>query len=56
MQHESFQLYIDRPEEQQRLYKRILKILMLAQIFGGAGLGAGITGWCTACTGYAWLK
>lgn len=43
MQKEFFQLYIDRPEEQQRLYKKILKILMIAQIFGGAGLGAGIT-------------
>ena len=39
----SFQFYIDRPEEQQRLYKKILKVLIFAQIFGGAGIGAGIT-------------
>ncbi|MEH7495159.1 MFS transporter [Neobacillus niacini] len=35
--------YIDLPEKQNQLYKKTLKILILSQIFGGAGLGAGIT-------------
>ncbi|MEK3974023.1 MFS transporter [Psychrobacillus sp. FSL K6-2684] len=35
--------YIDSPEEIQRLYKRTLWIVVLSQIFGGAGLAAGIT-------------
>ncbi|MFO1444102.1 MFS transporter [Bacillus sp. Bva_UNVM-123] len=37
------QNYIDNPEQQQRLYKRTLVIVVLSQIFGGAGLAAGIT-------------
>ncbi|WP_129729255.1 MULTISPECIES: MFS transporter [Bacillaceae] len=35
--------YIDSPEKQQRLYKKTLRIVILSQIFGGAGLAAGIT-------------
>ncbi|MDV2686072.1 MFS transporter [Alkalihalophilus lindianensis] len=34
--------YIDSPEKQRRLYKRTLIIVVLSQIFGGAGLAAGI--------------
>ncbi len=37
------QPYIDDPEKQNRLYKRTLIIVVLSQIFGGAGLAAGIT-------------
>lgn len=37
------QNYIDNPEQQQCLYKRTLAIVVLSQIFGGAGLAAGIT-------------
>lgn len=37
------QKYIDNPEKQKRLYKRTLIIVVLSQIFGGAGLAAGIT-------------
>lgn len=37
------QEYIDSPERQIHLYKKTLRILILSQIFGGAGLGAGIT-------------
>ncbi|MCY9375612.1 MFS transporter [Bacillus sp. T17B1] len=37
------QSYIDSPEKQNQLYKKTLKILIFSQIFGGAGLGAGIT-------------
>lgn len=37
------QEYIDFPEKQNQLYKKTLKILIITQIFGGAGLGAGIT-------------
>ncbi|HZH63090.1 MAG TPA: MFS transporter [Metabacillus sp.] len=37
------QEYIDSPEKQQKLYRRTLKIVVLSQIFGGAGLAAGIT-------------
>jgi MFS family permease len=33
----------DSPEHQQTLYKRTLLIIMIAQVFGGAGLAAGIT-------------
>lgn len=40
---ERFQDYIDSPEKQQALYKRTLLIVVLSQIFGGAGLAAGIT-------------
>lgn len=37
------QQYIDLPEKRNQLYKKTLIILILSQIFGGAGLGAGIT-------------
>ncbi|HZH58516.1 MAG TPA: MFS transporter, partial [Metabacillus sp.] len=36
------QEYIDSPERQTQLYKKTLRILILSQMFGGAGLGAGI--------------
>ncbi|GAA0316917.1 MFS transporter [Bacillus carboniphilus] len=39
----SLQGYIDTPEKKQRLYKKTLLIVVLSQIFGGAGLAAGIT-------------
>jgi MFS family permease len=42
-QAEWVQSYIDSPELQQRLYKRTLFIVVLSQIFGGAGLAAGVT-------------
>jgi MFS family permease len=35
--------YIDSPEKQKLLYKKTLRIVILSQIFGGAGLAAGIT-------------
>ncbi|WP_152396946.1 MFS transporter [Paenibacillus guangzhouensis] len=35
--------YIHSPAEQQRLYKRTLFIVVISQIFGGAGLAAGVT-------------
>ncbi|MET3697726.1 sugar phosphate permease [Bacillus oleivorans] len=37
------QSYIDDKEKQKKLYKRTLIIVVLSQIFGGAGLAAGIT-------------
>lgn len=37
------QKYVDSPEKQQHLYRRTLLIIVLSQIFGGAGLAAGIT-------------
>ncbi|MFG6118719.1 MFS transporter [Thalassobacillus sp. B23F22_16] len=37
------QSYIDSTEKQQNLYRRTLIIVIIAQIFGGAGLAAGIT-------------
>lgn len=37
------QAYIDSPEKQKQLYRRTLWIVVLSQIFGGAGLAAGIT-------------
>ncbi|MCY8235515.1 MFS transporter [Priestia endophytica] len=37
------QEYIDSPQRQAKLYKKTLRILILSQIFGGAGLGAGVT-------------
>ncbi len=37
------QSYMDSPEKQQRLYRRTLMIVVISQIFGGAGLAAGIT-------------
>lgn len=42
-QPEWLQEYIDSPNKQQALYKRTLIIVVLSQIFGGAGLAAGIT-------------
>ncbi|HLS10438.1 MFS transporter [Lentibacillus sp.] len=35
--------YINSPEKQQQLYKRTLIVVVISQIFGGAGLAAGIT-------------
>jgi len=35
--------YIDSPEKQRQLYKRTMIIVILSQMFGGAGLAAGIT-------------
>ncbi|WCN37484.1 MFS transporter [Aneurinibacillus uraniidurans] len=35
--------YIDSPEKQRQLYRRTLIIVVISQIFGGAGLAAGIT-------------
>lgn len=37
------QSYIDNPEKQKQLYKRTLIIVVISQMFGGAGLAAGIT-------------
>lgn len=37
------QTYLDSPEKLRKLYKRTLFIVVLSQIFGGAGLAAGIT-------------
>lgn len=39
----SFEKYVHSKEEQHKLYKRTLFIVLLSQIFGGAGLAAGIT-------------
>jgi MFS family permease len=35
--------YIDSPEKLKNLYRRVLIVVSLSQIFGGAGLAAGIT-------------
>ncbi|WP_339227412.1 MFS transporter [Oceanobacillus sp. FSL K6-2867] len=40
---DSVQDYIDNPEKQKQLYKRTLIIIVISQMFGGAGLAAGIT-------------
>ena len=40
---EWLQDYVESPEKQKALYKRTLLIVVLSQIFGGAGLAAGIT-------------
>ncbi|MDM8101515.1 MULTISPECIES: MFS transporter [Oceanobacillus] len=37
------QAYIDSPEKQKQLYKKTLMVVIMSQIFGGAGLAAGIT-------------
>ncbi|MGG1663126.1 MFS transporter [Brevibacillus sp. NRS-1366] len=37
------QSYIDSPEKQQKLYRKTLLIVVISQIFGGAGLAAGVT-------------
>ncbi|MEH6994985.1 MFS transporter [Neobacillus drentensis] len=39
----NYQDYIDSPEKQRALYRRTLIIVVISQIFGGAGLAAGIT-------------
>lgn len=39
----SIEKYVHSTDEQQKLYKRSLIIVMLSQVFGGAGLAAGIT-------------
>ncbi|WP_226668821.1 MFS transporter [Metabacillus litoralis] len=39
----NIQSYIDNTEKQRGLYRRTLMIIVIAQIFGGAGLAAGIT-------------
>lgn len=39
----SIRCLIDSPENQHKLYKRTLLIVILSQIFGGAGLAAGVT-------------
>ncbi|KKK39224.1 MFS transporter [Mesobacillus campisalis] len=36
------QRYIHSPEKQQQLYKRTLLVVVISQVFGGAGLAAGI--------------
>ena len=38
-----YQAYTESPEQIRKLYKRTLSIVVLSQIFGGAGLAAGIT-------------
>jgi MFS family permease len=40
---DNMQHYINSPEKQRALYRRTLVIVVLSQIFGGAGLAAGIT-------------
>lgn len=35
--------YIDSPEKQRMLYRRTLIIVVISQVFGGAGLAAGVT-------------
>lgn len=42
-QSDNWQSYTNSPEKQQRLHRRTLFIVVLAQILGGAGLAAGIT-------------
>ncbi|WP_155592388.1 MFS transporter [Lysinibacillus cavernae] len=39
----SIESYIDSPEKLKTLYRRVLMVVSLSQIFGGAGLAAGIT-------------
>ncbi|MGG3281083.1 MFS transporter [Paenibacillus solani] len=39
----SIQGYVDSPEKQRKLYRRTLTTVIISQIFGGAGLAAGIT-------------
>lgn len=40
---ESIAFYIESPEKLKNLYRRVLIVVSLSQIFGGAGLAAGIT-------------
>jgi len=35
--------YVESPEKQRQLYKRTMMIVIISQIFGGAGLAAGVT-------------
>nr|WP_238378810.1 MFS transporter [Halalkalibacillus sediminis] len=42
-QYNQFHTYIQSPHKQKRLYRKTLIIVMVAQLFGGAGLAAGIT-------------
>jgi len=42
-QPEWLQAYVESPDKQKALYKKTLLIVVLSQIFGGAGLAAGIT-------------
>lgn len=42
-QSSELQSYIDSPEKQRQLYRKTLFIVVISQIFGGAGLAAGIT-------------
>lgn len=42
-QKEQIKEYIESPEKQQKLYKRTLIVVILAQVFGGAGLAVGVT-------------
>lgn len=39
----TIQRYIDSPKLQEKLYKKTLIVVILSQIFGGAGLAAGLT-------------
>ncbi|MCY9043702.1 MFS transporter, partial [Bacillus inaquosorum] len=39
----SLQSYISSPDKQKALYKRTLFVVSISQIFGGAGLAAGVT-------------
>jgi MFS family permease len=43
MESSKWQGYIDSPEKQRQLYRKTLLIVVISQIFGGAGLAAGIT-------------
>ncbi|QJD88041.1 MFS transporter [Cohnella herbarum] len=43
VQSNPYQGYIDSPDKQQKLYKRTLIVIVISQIFGGAGLAAGVT-------------
>ncbi|MEX3744125.1 MFS transporter [Lysinibacillus xylanilyticus] len=40
---DSFEHYVDSPDKLKNLYRRVLIVVSLSQIFGGAGLAAGIT-------------
>jgi len=40
---DSVEIYINSPEKLKNLYRRVLIVVSLSQVFGGAGLAAGIT-------------
>ncbi len=40
---DSIKVYVNSTEKQKQLYKKTINIVMFAQIFGGAGLAAGVT-------------